>query len=106
MDDDLARKALAWQRAARAAVCDVLEPWAHGTVVRATRYPSYFDFNVVRVEEDPAMSVQALMGFADGALGGLAHRRVDFEVIDAAEPLRAGFEAQGWRALRLLWMRH
>jgi hypothetical protein len=33
-------------------VFDVLEPWAHGTIVRATRYPSYFDFNVVRVEQD------------------------------------------------------
>ena len=84
----------------------MLEPWAHGTVVRATRYPSYFDFNAVRVEEDPAMSVQALIAFADDALAGLAHRRVDVEVIAAAERLRAGFEAHGWTALRLLWMRH
>jgi GNAT superfamily N-acetyltransferase len=106
IEGGLAARARAWHHAAHAAVCDVLEPWAHGTVVRATRYPSYFDFNVVRVEEDPAMSVQALIGFADDALAGLAHRRVDFEVIAAAEPLRAGFEAQGWKALRLLWMRH
>src|SRR5436190_15348792 len=103
MDDDLARKALAWQRAARAAVCDVLEPWAHGTVVRATRYPRYFDFNVVRVEENPSMSVEGLMAFADEALAGLAHRRVEFDLLDAAEPLRTGFEAKGWKALRLLW---
>lgn len=89
-----------------AALCDVLEPWAHGTVVRATRYPRYFDFNVVRVEENPSMSVQGLMAFADEALAGLAHRRVDFDLIDAAEPLRADFEAKGWKALRLLWMRH
>jgi GNAT superfamily N-acetyltransferase len=106
IEGGLAARARAWHHARHAAVCDVLELWAHGTVVRATAYPSYFDFNVVRVEEDPAMSVQALMGFADDALAGLAHRRVDFEVIAAAEPLRAGFEAQGWRALRLLWMRH
>jgi GNAT superfamily N-acetyltransferase len=75
-------------------------------VVRATRYPSYFDFNVVRVEEDPAMSVEALVAFADEALAGLAHRRIDFDLIDAAEPLRAAFEAKGWQAKRLLWMRH
>jgi GNAT superfamily N-acetyltransferase len=84
----------------------VLEPWAHGTVARATRYPDYFAFNLVRVEDDPAMSVDALVGVADQALAGLAHRRVDFDLAAAAEPLRAGFEAKGWRATRLVWMRH
>jgi GNAT superfamily N-acetyltransferase len=102
----VAVRARDWHRARQATVCDVFEPWAHGTVVRATRYPSYFDYNVVRVEDDPAMSVDALMAFADAALAGLAHRRVDFDLVDAAEPLRAGFEAAGWRAMRLLWMRH
>jgi GNAT superfamily N-acetyltransferase len=105
-DGDVAARARDWHHARQAAVCDVLERWAHGTVVRATRYPSYFDFNVVRVEDDPAMSVDGLVAFADEALAGLAHRRVDFDLIDAAEPLRAGFEAAGWRALRLLWMHH
>jgi GNAT superfamily N-acetyltransferase len=99
-------RARAWRDSAHAAVCDVLEPWAHGTVVRATGYPNYFWFNAVRVEEDPAMSVEALVDFADEALAGLAHRRLDFDLVDVAEPLRAGFEAKGWTALRLLWMRH
>jgi GNAT superfamily N-acetyltransferase len=31
---------------------------------------------------------------------------VDFDLIAAAEPLRAGFEAKGWKAMRVLWMRH
>jgi GNAT superfamily N-acetyltransferase len=106
LQDDVVERARAWRHAAPAAVCDVLEPWAHGTVARATRYPSYYDFNVVRVEDDPAMSVDELMAFADEALAGLAHRRVDFDLIAAAAPLRAGFEAKGWRAMRLLWMRH
>jgi ribosomal protein S18 acetylase RimI-like enzyme len=75
-------------------------------VVRATRYPEYFSFNVVRVEEDPGMDVDALVAFADEALAGLAHRRVDFDLVDVAEPLRAGFQSRGWIALRLLWMRH
>ncbi len=103
---DVAARARAWHHAAQAAVCDVLEPWAHGTVVRATRYPSYYDFNLVRVEDDPGMSVEALVAFADEALSGLAHRRVDFDLAVAADPLRPGFEAMGWDALRLLWMRH
>jgi ribosomal protein S18 acetylase RimI-like enzyme len=87
-------------------VCDVVEPWAHGTVLRATRYPGYFDLNFVRVEDDPAMSAEALIAFSDEALAGLAHRRLDFDLIGAAEPLRAGFEARGWRTERLVWMRH
>jgi GNAT superfamily N-acetyltransferase len=106
MEDGLVARARGWHHAAHAAVCDVLEPWAHGTVVRATRYPGYFDLNLVRVEEDPAMSVEALVAFADEALVGLAHRRVDFDLVAAAEPLRTGFEARGWKAMRVLWMRH
>jgi GNAT superfamily N-acetyltransferase len=105
-ENDEAVRARAWLHAAHAAVCDVLEPWEHGTVVRATRFPSYFDFNAVRVEDDAQLSLDALVSFADEALSGLAHRRVDFEVVAAAEPLRAGFEALGWKATRLVWMRH
>jgi ribosomal protein S18 acetylase RimI-like enzyme len=105
-DDDVTARARAWRDGAHAAVCDVIEPWEHGTVVRATRHPSYYDFNVVRVEEDPAMGVDALMALADEALAGLEHRRVDFDLVDVAEPLRPGFEAAGWKAVRLVWMRH
>jgi GNAT superfamily N-acetyltransferase len=89
-----------------ASVCDVLAPWEHGTVVRATRYPGYFDFNLVRVEDDARLSVDALLSFADEALDGLAHRRVSFENVDAAEPVRAGLEALDWETSRLVWMRH
>jgi GNAT superfamily N-acetyltransferase len=84
----------------------VIEPWEHGTVVRASRYPTYYDFNLVRVERDPGMSASELIEFADVALAGLDHRRFDFEVIEAADPLRAEFEAAGWKTTRLLWMRH
>jgi GNAT superfamily N-acetyltransferase len=102
----VAERARAWHHAVKAAVCDVLEPWAHGTVVRATRYPSYWDYNSVRVEEDPGMSVEALVAFADEALAGLDHRRVDFEQSDSAEALRPGFEELGWLTERLVWMHH
>ena len=105
-DSRVAARARDWHHARQSDFCDMLEPWEHGTVVRTSRYPSYFDFNVVRVEDDPAMSVDALAAFADEALAGLEHRRVDFDLVAAADPLRAGFEAAGWRALRLLFMRH
>jgi GNAT superfamily N-acetyltransferase len=103
---ELVARARAWRSATLAAVCDVLEPWAHGTIVRATRYPSYFEFNLVRVEDDPRMSVDELVDFAEEALAGLSHRRIDFDLVEAAEPLRAGFAALGWRTPRLLSMRH
>ena len=103
---DLADRARAWYRAAHAAVCDVSEPWEHGTVVRATRFPDYFDFNMVRVEGDPAMSAAALALFADEALAGLPHRRIDFEQAEVGEPLRPGFAALGWMTERLAWMHH
>jgi ribosomal protein S18 acetylase RimI-like enzyme len=97
---------LAWRDATLAAICDRLEPWAHGTVARARTHPQYFDFNVVRVADDPRMSVEALAAFADEALDGLGHRRVDFDLIGPAELRRAGFAAQGWKSTRLLWLRH
>jgi ribosomal protein S18 acetylase RimI-like enzyme len=84
----------------------VIAPWAHGTVVRSTRYPGYWDYNVVRVEEDPQWDVDAHESFAEEALAGLAHRRLDFELAAAGEPLRADFERRGWVTMRLLWMRH
>jgi ribosomal protein S18 acetylase RimI-like enzyme len=103
---DVAARARAWRAAAQAAVCDVREPWAHGTVLRASRHRDYYDYNVVRVEDDPGMSVEELVAFADEALAGLPHRRVDFDAADVADRLRPGFEAAGWKAVRLVWMRH
>jgi ribosomal protein S18 acetylase RimI-like enzyme len=105
-EGDVMARARAWRNAAHAAVCDVIEPWEHGTVVRATRYPSYYDYNVVRVEDDPGMSLADLTTFADEALAGLGHRRMDFDLRAAGEPLRPAFEADGWLAVRLVWMRH
>jgi GNAT superfamily N-acetyltransferase len=99
-------RARAWRNRAHAAVCDTIEPWAYGTVVRATRYRRYFDFNAVRVEEETGMSVEELASFAEEALAGLDHRRIDFDCLAAGEARRAAFVAKGWRALRLLWMRH
>jgi GNAT superfamily N-acetyltransferase len=106
IDETPAQRAREWHHAHQAAVCDTLEPWAHGTVVRTSRYPTYYSFNLVRVEEEPEMSAGQLTSFADEALAGLAHRRMDFEEIEAAEPRRAELVALGWKTTRLLWMRH
>jgi ribosomal protein S18 acetylase RimI-like enzyme len=87
-------------------VCDVAEPWAHGTVLRATQLPDYWDFNLVRVEDDPDMSAESLMAVADEALDGLAHRRFDFDLIGPADRLRPAFRDAGWESTRLVWMQH
>ena len=44
---ELDLRAAAWRRAGMEAVCDVIEPWEHGTVFRATHYPNYYDYNVL-----------------------------------------------------------
>ena len=107
---DVAVRARDWHHARHTAVCDSIEPWAHGHVVRAGRYPDYWDFNLVRVEDDPGMSAAELAAFADRALAGLRHRRVDIDLIETADAetadeLRPGFERLGWQVVRLLFMR-
>jgi len=103
---DASARARAWVHDAQAAVCDVIRPWEHGTVVRATRHPTYWDYNLVRVEDDAHIAPDELVAFADEALAGLAHRRVGFEVVPAGERVRAGMEALGWKVTRLVWMLH
>jgi GNAT superfamily N-acetyltransferase len=103
-ETELSARALAWTRRAQELVCDRIERWEHGTVYRASRYPTYFDLNAVRVRDDPGMSVEALIAFADGALAGLEHRRIDFDNAQVAEPLRSEFHAHGFKSTRLVWM--
>ena len=103
---EVAARARDFNHEVQRVACDVFEPWPHSTVVRATRYPDYWAFNLVRVEEDPEMSAQELAAFADEALDGLPHRRIDFERAAAAEQLRPDFEELGWLTQRLVWMRH
>ena len=105
MDDAVAR-ARQWHHARQAAVCDVLERWEHGTIERATRYPSYYDYNLVRVTDDPGLTFAELASFADQSLAGLEHRRVDFDDAAAGERVRGDFTAAGWMSLRLVMMRH
>src|SRR5690349_9394732 len=101
-----ATAARALKRAKQADVCDSEEPWSHGTILRASRYPTFYSYNLVRVERDPGMDVAALAELADRALAGLEHRRIDFESAAVAEPLRAGFRAAGWRTMQIAWLRH
>ena len=87
-------------------MCDRIEPWHHGTVVRATEMPTYWDYNAVRVEDgDPGLSAEELIEAADVLQEGLAHRRLELEDAGAGARLRADFESAGWASERLAWMR-
>jgi GNAT superfamily N-acetyltransferase len=103
---DVADRAREWRNTLQASVCDVIEPWAHGKVLRASRYPNYWDFNVVRVEDDPQLTAAEVEAFADEALKGLEHRRVDFDDARAAARVRPQLEEMGWNTTALVWMRH
>jgi ribosomal protein S18 acetylase RimI-like enzyme len=103
---DAAARAREWVHAAQAAVCDLFEPWEHGTIVRATRHPTYWDYNLVRVEDDVEISADELVRVADSGLEGLAHRRAGFEFSSRGEPIRAELERLGWKVTRLVWMLH
>jgi ribosomal protein S18 acetylase RimI-like enzyme len=104
--DAEARRARAWYRGHHEAVCETLEPWEHGTIVRCARLPDYWDFNLLRVEEDPGADAEALVAVADAALADAAHRRIDIEPLEFAERLRPDFGAMGWLTERLVWMLH
>ncbi|HET8823241.1 MAG TPA: GNAT family N-acetyltransferase [Thermoleophilaceae bacterium] len=106
MGADAASRARAWVHENQAAVCDVIEPWEHGTVIRATRYPDCWDYNLVRVEDDAELTAAELVRVADEGLSELAHRRAGFEVASSGEPIRPDLEALGWKTTRLVWMRH
>ena len=97
--------AAAWRHRSHALVCDVVEPWEHGTVVRRNAHPGFWDYNVVRLEgPDPGLGADELVAVADRLQGDLRHRRFDVEDEAAGARLRRGFEALGWRAERLLWL--
>ncbi len=103
---ELSERARAWRTAVLESVCDVIEPWAHGTVYRATRYPSYFAYNLIRVQEPVSVATAELLAVAERALAGLTHRWIDFDYVENSEPLRHELESRGWRATRLLWLLH
>lgn len=104
--DSTAIRAREWLRGTQESVCDSIEPWEQGTVLRAARYPTYYNFNLVRVEGRAEIDAQALIAFTDRALSDLGHRRIDIETIELADDLRPELLAAGWRTTRLLWMRH
>jgi len=83
----------------------VIEPWEHGTAVRCTRLPTFWNYNSLRVEgPDTGVSADALVRTADILQGDLQHRQIEIEDDAAGERLRPRFDALGWATERLTWM--
>ena len=106
MPPDDTDRARAWARTTQEAVADSIEEWEHGWIARTPSYPRYFDLSLVHVVTDPGFTAGELVEFADRALRDFEHRRVGVEPIEAGERVRSGLEALGWKATRLVWMRH
>jgi ribosomal protein S18 acetylase RimI-like enzyme len=101
-----AEQVAAWRRAQRSLVCDRIEPWRFGTLYGASEFQTYYDYNALVVDEgDPGVEAAALAAVADELQGALTHRRVEVADEAAGRRLRPGFEALGWRADRLAWLR-
>jgi GNAT superfamily N-acetyltransferase len=61
-------------------VCSRVEPLAYGTIARAPDVPTYYDYNLARVEDrDPGLDAEALAAAAEPALADLGHRRLEVE---------------------------
>jgi GNAT superfamily N-acetyltransferase len=102
---DARERAIAWRHGQHALVCDRIEPWAHGTLVRAFDIPTFYDYNLVRLEgPDPGLDAEALAAAAEPPLRDLAHRRIEVHDEEAGARLRPGFERLGWVNERLAWL--
>ena len=98
-------RAIAWRRSRLAILADRIEPWRFGTLYASGDFPTYFDFNGLRVEGgDPGVEAAAIAAVADELQAGAEHRRVEVDDEEGGRRLRPGFEALGWRADRLGWM--
>jgi GNAT superfamily N-acetyltransferase len=102
---DAAARAIAWRHRSHELVCDAIEPWAHGTAVRCTAHPGFWDYNSLRLEgPDPGTGTEELAAAADRLQRGLRHRRIEIEDEAAGTRLRPGFKDLGWTTTRLVWL--
>jgi ribosomal protein S18 acetylase RimI-like enzyme len=85
--------------------CEVVEPWAHGSVLRTPSAPNFWDANFVRVEGDASdLEPVDLVQAADMLLSDSRHRKLEVQDERAGARMRPFFEAAGWIADRLAVM--
>jgi GNAT superfamily N-acetyltransferase len=100
-----AERAIAWRHGYHAAVCSRVAPWPYGTIARAPDVPTYYEYNLARVEQrDPGLDAEALAAAAEPFLDGLEHRRIEVEDEAAGARVAPGFAAMGWVVERLAFL--
>lgn len=102
--EDLEARARAWRRDQVRSVCDIITPWEHGRVVRATRYPNFYEYNALIVSEPTGLDAAGLAAVTDEHMAEHPHRRIEFEVDAEADRLAPGFRQLGWKTYRLVSM--
>lgn len=103
--ESVAERVRQWRLAEIRAVCDVIEPWDEGLLLRATPYPTYFVFNAVLVDRPSVLGAEGLREVADRHLEGLGHRCLEFVQAEYGLPFRPAFERWGWKSALHVWMR-
>ena len=103
---ELAARALAWDQALIDAVCDSVEPWAHGQIVKSSSCPDIHDVNGLIVDGDPGLGLAELSAIARDALADVRHLRIDFSDIESGRRLRPDFEEAHWKTEAGLIMHH
>ena len=80
-------------------------PWQHGTSVRCSAHPGFWNYNTMRLEgPDPGAGADELAAAAERFQEGLRHRRIEVEDEAAGARLRPAFERLGWKTSRLVWL--
>jgi ribosomal protein S18 acetylase RimI-like enzyme len=80
-------------------------PWEHGTLVRCSAHPGFWDYNSLRLEgPDTGASADELAAVAERLQEGLRHRRIEVEDEATGARLRPAFELLGWKTARLVWL--
>jgi ribosomal protein S18 acetylase RimI-like enzyme len=84
-------------------VCDTVQPFSHGTVLRAPRYPDFWEYNCIRL--DRPMAAGEMIAAADRELAGCAHRFVEW-MIPMPDDVVRELRERGWIANPLISMLH
>jgi ribosomal protein S18 acetylase RimI-like enzyme len=92
-----------WHRPWKVRICDEVRPVSHGTVFRSARYPSYWEYNCVRLER--AMDASEMIALADRELADCTHRFVEW-MIPMPGSVVADLRQRGWMANPLVYMLH
>jgi ribosomal protein S18 acetylase RimI-like enzyme len=84
-------------------VCDEVWPFSHGTVLRSSSYPDFWEYNCLRL--DRPMETVELIAVADRELVDCTHRLVEW-MVPMPDGVVRELRERGWMADPLIYLRH